>query len=312
MRQLITDAIAAGAAAPELIVHDTRLGPGALQGMRQTPAADRIFYEVAELSRMGLEMQLAALAYGAGRISLLCDPDTPLAIREALEGQAKLGARLLQGINIKAERLFFTVYRAPGRETEFRAAERDLLARSTPEPMASAATFAPDHDKRGLLRLALQHLAESSGAAPARIALPEGAPFGGLSINAAACTLCMACVSACPAAALVSGVEGPLLALVESGCHQCGLCREACPEDAITLLPRFLLEAADRPVVLREVEPFRCIECDRPFTSESMVRSMQEKLTGHWMYSNVRQLSRLRMCRTCRTRDALLAEDFQA
>jgi hypothetical protein len=32
---------------------------------------------------------------------------------------------------------------------------------------------------------------------------------------------------------------------------------------------------------------------------------MQEKLRGHWMYQSNRQVKRLKMCRTCRIRDAL-------
>jgi hypothetical protein len=63
--------------------------------------------------------------------------------------------------------------------------------------------------------------------------------------------------------------------------------------------------------VLREAEPFRCIECGEPFASQAMISRMQEKLTGHWMYSSDRQMSRLRMCRACRTRDALMAKDFR-
>ena len=83
---------------------------------------------------------------------------------------------------------------------------------------------------------------------------------------------------------------------------------------AIQLLPRLLCdpEALEAPEVLHEAEPFRCIECGCPFASPAMVNRMQEKLKGHWMYANERQLRRLQMCRTCRTRDALMSQDMKS
>jgi ferredoxin len=127
------------------------------------------------------------------------------------------------------------------------------------------------------------------------------------------CSFCMACVGGCPSGALVSGGEMPRLSLVESRCHQCGLCAAVCPENSIQLQPRLLCntEAATTPAVLREVEPFKCIECGEPFATTAMISRMQEKLNGHWMYNSSRQVRRLRMCRACRTRDALLAGDYQ-
>ena len=117
----------------------------------------------------------------------------------------------------------------------------------------------------------------------------------------------MACVSACPSGALQSCDDTPRLSLIESRCHQCGLCKAACPERTIELVPRLLYnkEEAERPVVLRETEPFNCVECGRPFASAAMISRMQEKLKTHWMYSSDSQARGLQMCRTCRTRDAL-------
>jgi hypothetical protein len=64
------------------------------------------------------------------------------------------------------------------------------------------------------------------------------------------------------------------------------------------------------PAVLREVEPFRCVECGEPFAAPAMISRMEEKLNGHWMFGGKRQRRRLRMCRTCRTRDALTAGEY--
>ncbi len=74
--------------------------------------------------------------------------------------------------------------RAPGR----RAAAGELPCR----PAASATC----------MRLALRELHRAAPAPVDVIALPAGAPFGTVELNVEGCTLCLACVSACPTGAL--------------------------------------------------------------------------------------------------------------
>ena len=71
---------------------------------------------------------------------------------------------------------------------------------------------------------------------------PAGRPFGTLAVNKAACTLCKACIGACPESALLDSPETPQLRFIERNCVQCGLCAATCPEDAIALVPRLLLD----------------------------------------------------------------------
>ena len=78
-----------------------------------------------------------------------------------------------------------------------------------------------------------REMMELHRAAPAPVdvvALAAGAPFGGLDHRADACTLCLACVSACPTHALSDNTEKPMLSFTESLCVQCGLCAATCPE----------------------------------------------------------------------------------
>jgi hypothetical protein len=77
------------------------------------------------------------------------------------------------------------------------------------------------------------------------------------------------------------------------------------------LVPRLLLDlkAAEKQTVLRETEPLRCVECGVPFAPPLMIDRIREKLAGHWMYVDERQLGRLKMCRDCRTRDALASPE---
>ena len=66
------------------------------------------------------------------------------------------------------------------------------------------------------------------------LALPAGAPFGTLLVDKARCTLCKACIGACPESALLDAPDTPSLRFIEWNCVQCGLCANTCPEDAIT------------------------------------------------------------------------------
>ena len=124
------------------------------------------------------------------------------------------------------------------------------------------------------------------------------------------CTLCKACIGACPEAALLDSPEAPQLRFIERNCVQCGLCVNTCPEDAIRLVPRLLLSAqAKEPVVLNEAEPFHCVRCGKPFGSRRMVESMTGKLGKHSMFAAGGALRRLQMCGDCRVVDMVSATD---
>ncbi|MFB3887174.1 MAG: 4Fe-4S binding protein [Thermodesulfobacteriota bacterium] len=202
---------------------------------------------------------------------------------------------------------------APSPTGETRGSRRrrmDLVqatpATQTKDAPGPAPFFSLDRGGRSLVYRTAQYLHKQSAVQQAWLPLPMGSPYGTVAVNSEACTLCMACVAACPSGALSSGGNGPRLVFQEFGCHQCGLCREKCPENAIQLIPRlFLGGTTESKSVLRETEPFRCVECGIPFAPPAMINRMREKLAGHWMYGNEQQLRRLQMCRTCRTRDAL-------
>ena len=165
------------------------------------------------------------------------------------------------------------------------------------------ATFSPVGPKREVMRLALREL---HGVAPTPtdvVALPAGAPFGAVEIDAAGCTLCLACVAACPTGALGDDPERPLLRFTEDACVQCGLCKATCPEKVITLRPQLDFRAATAMSrVLKEEEPFHCIRCGKPFGVKSTIERVIAKLAGqHWMYAQgSKRLDALRMCEDCR------------
>jgi ferredoxin len=154
--------------------------------------------------------------------------------------------------------------------------------------------------KREVLRFALDELRRAAPAPAPVIPLPKGAPLGAVEIDASGCTLCLACVSACPTGALSDDPDQPLLRFSEAACVQCGLCQSTCPEKVITLVPR--LAANPAPRILKQEEPYPCIRCGKPFGVRSTIERVLAKLAGaHWMYREApARLDLVRMCDECR------------
>jgi ferredoxin len=165
------------------------------------------------------------------------------------------------------------------------------------------ASFRPDGRKRDVLRLALRELHRVAPSPVDVIALPTDAPFGAVEIDVEGCTLCLACVSACPTGALTDDPERPMLRFAEDACVQCGLCKATCPEKVISLVPQIDFRAATAASrVLKEEEPFPCIRCGKPFGVKSMIERVIAKLEGqHWMYQGAAsRLDAIKMCEACR------------
>jgi ferredoxin len=173
------------------------------------------------------------------------------------------------------------------------------------------ASFLPMGEKRGLLTLSFSELRLAAPEPVDRIALAPGAPFGGLAFDVDSCTLCHACVGACPTNALSADPDRPLLAFQENLCVQCGLCASTCPENVITLRPQIDFAAwnGGRRVV-KEEEPFRCITCTKPFGTRSTIEGVIAKLRDrHWMFSGPAGQDRtrmLQMCEDCRVEAAIV------
>ncbi|MEX0303549.1 MAG: ATP-binding protein [Leisingera sp.] len=77
-----------------------------------------------------------------------------------------------------------------------------------------------------------------------RIALPDQAPYGAVSLDENLCNHCSSCVWVCPSDALSLSENGGALSFVESACFQCGLCISICPQRALSMTPGMDLSAA--------------------------------------------------------------------
>jgi ferredoxin len=284
-----------------LMVHDAEggralvhgVGRRAVRGGRGLPAR-AIPFEVFHVASVGLDLLLGALCYGASQVVVVTQGQ-PEAYLAALRGQMALGETILHALGYDG-----THFELVAGE----ALEQRLWALEAARSVAAPATFNLSAEKRTTLDFAIEHLAK--GRPVETIALEAGAPFGALAVNPQTCTLCKACIGACPEAALLDSPETPALRFIERNCVQCGLCAATCPEDAIRLVPRLLLgEKARQPVTLNEAEPFSCVRCGKPFGTRQMVENMTGKLGGHAMFAGGAGLRRLQMCGDCRVVDMM-------
>jgi len=266
-------------------------GLGAKGAGRGLPAR-MIPFECFHIASIGIDFMLGAIAYGASQVAVLATGREPEGYIAALKKQMSFAEAVLQGLGYKGAH--FVVIEATN-------AEKALWDLAPAETVTKTATFNLSTEKRTSLDFAFDFLSRTKGE---RIDLPSGAPFGAITVNKETCTLCKACIGACPEAALLDSPESPMLRFIERNCVQCGLCEKTCPEDAIRLVPRLLLGAqAKEAVTLNEAEPFNCVRCAKPFGTRRMVESMTGKLGGHAMFAGGGALKRLQMCGDCRVID---------
>lgn len=293
---LVSTYTSAGGKAPEILVHDnsfglelismsSRFGKG-LPG-RVLPLG------VNEITQVGHDGLLAMMAAGVSRIHLIASPAKADELSGS-EAQIELTRALADGLGYECS--------------------INLICEADPDPL-EASVWA-DKPMRALKAHAISGVGSKRdvtrtmlgllhGGAPAPndiIALPDAAPYGQIIVNTDTCTLCQACVGACPVNAISDSPDKPQLSFTEAACVQCGLCRTTCPESAITLEPRYNFAAsALSPVILNEEEPFACISCGKEFGTKSTIEKISAQLAGqHSMFADSEASKLIRMCDNCR------------
>jgi ferredoxin len=248
------------------------------------------------VTQVGLEAVAAAFAYGASALRLLLRA-RPRHDVAGLHKTIALAQPVLAGLGFDGARVATIETDDPD---ALGSALRDIAAG---EPTQRPASFSPVGGKRDVLRLALRELHRAAPSPVDVVALPPDAPFGKVEVNVEGCTLCLACVSACPTGALMDDPERPALRFAEDACVQCGLCKATCPEKVISLTPQLDFRAATAQArVLKQEEPFHCIRCNKPFGVKSTIERVTAKLEGkHWMYKgSAQRLDVIKMCDDCR------------
>jgi ferredoxin len=266
---------------------------------------------VNEVTQVGLEAIAALFAYGAVGVRFLTR-GRPKHDITALERTVLLAETIVQALG----------YGAPSGGPIVGLIQTDdpdalgaaFAAGALGTPASTPASFMPRGEKRGVLEFALRELHLAAPRPVDVVPLPAAAPFGGLEINIEGCTLCLACVSTCPTHALSDNAERPMLRFSESLCVQCGLCAATCPEHVIALKPQLDFAAWKAPPrVVKEEEPFHCLECGKAFGTRSSIERVIERLQNrHWMFAGSAGQNRVRvlmMCEDCRV-EAVANESF--
>src|SRR5205085_10448829 len=192
---------------------------------------------------IGIDLVLGAIAYGASQVRVLLTEKVADGYAAALERQLGYAQTVLAALGYAGVHV--------GLIRDLAQLEKLVPAAAVAKP----ATFNLSPEKRTTLDFAIDHLSTHAPTPKNVIPLAAGAPFGAITVNKETCTLCKACIGACPEAALLDSPETPALRFIERNCVQCGLCVDTCPEDAIQLVPRLLLGSrAKEPVTLNEAQ----------------------------------------------------------
>ena len=311
-KTLLSTYLQTGGQAPVLLLHSQEQGAALVEQLgraAQLKAANGVPANVIPVvvwhtASLGVDAWLSAIAFGASQIAVLTTDEEAPQYLAALRAQMDVAQAILNGLGYAGRHL--ALLRAGSVQDLDR--ELGLLGgarAATPTP----ARFAVAAEKRATLELALDHLVEHAPAQPDVIDLSGASPFGNIVVNKDKCTLCLSCVSACPANALQDNPLQPQLRFIEKNCVQCGLCATTCPEDAITLQPRLLLTPERKQArVLNETRPYACVRCGKPFGTLKAIEAMLGKLAGHSMFQGA-ALERLKMCGDCRVIDIYSAEN---
>ncbi len=289
--------VQAGGKNPFLLLHDATHGLEMINALARFGKGlpDNVIpYEMHSTSGVGHALLSAALGAGFSRVVILANPRRD-AEYEAARNEIELFDSFCEGLGLTNGRVTLISESDPDTVGEALSSLKTMKA-------VAAKPFVALGNSREIARAALSALAAASKSAPEVIALPASAPYGRLNVDTEGCTLCLACVSSCPADALRDNPDKPQVRFVENACVQCGICASTCPEGVISLEPRYnFTPSAMQPITLYEEEPFECTRCGKPFAAKSTIERISAQLAGvHRMFASERNSALLTMCDNCR------------
>jgi ferredoxin len=309
LRTLLLTYRKAGGGNAIVLLHDGEHGDDIIDALARFGSglpANVVPLRVNEVTQLGPEIIAAVFVYGGSGVAIVTRAKARhdiSALRRAVEMSDAIMSAL--GFGAGLVRII---------ETDDPDQLRILLD-AAPAGVATQkpAGFIPRGAKRSVLETTFRELHHAAPTPVDIVPLAAGAPFGGVKLNVEGCTLCHACVTACPTGALSDNPDRAMLRFTESLCVQCGLCESTCPEKVITLDPRLDFKAWITPLqVLKEEDPFLCIACGKPFGIKSSIDRVLAKLDAkHWMFqgANAKRIDVIKMCADCRV-EAVVNEGF--
>ncbi len=295
--RLVDTYLEAGGKAPALLLHDESFGVEAIEMMarygRGLPA-HVLPLALHDIGRAGHDMMVGAIALGCNQVFILANP-RKTDETHPVGAQIELARDLLAGVNADSDgQLVLITESDPD-------AIANILHNTKCAIKAKPAPFGPVGTPRGMVRLAMRGLATNNSANEDVIKLPQGAPYGRVNIDTENCTICLSCVSACPAGALQDNPDALQLLFREDACLQCGICSKTCPEDVISLVPQFnLSDSAMAAKIVIEDTPFHCESCGKAFGSTRSIERVIAKLSDHSMFQEEGRTDMLKLCENCR------------
>lgn len=292
---------AVDAEAHVLVVHDASIRH--LLPVIETSGV--LLLEVNPLPAFSDVLWLAALASGVSGVVLAMGPETPPQSRKLIEQKAGELRAILAGLGGDPAALQIAT------SMDIGIAIDKLEIGPRPSEMRAAVNSSQSEEKRAAFLEWVDAFAQSRqarGQVSEPSALPIGAAFGTVLVDAGKCTLCHACTHLCPTGALGGQIEpAPTLYFKESLCVQCDLCRAGCPEKAIELQARFLPDAGTRETSreLARDQLVPCSSCGIPFIGRRKLAASLALMQEH-AKDLPAGIDSLRMCPSCRQRSTML------
>ena len=129
--------------------------------------------------------------------------------------------------------------------------------------------------------------------------LDASAPGGVVRIDPGECSLCGACVLACPTGAIARSEVEPELILDAARCLGCGRCAAACPEEAVAVIRGVDLQGLRTgPLRLRASIPsWTCARCGTIVDDDPILAPVARRLADHGASTTL--VASLRRCSSC-------------
>ena len=297
LSNLHDDFVESGGKNPALLLFDNNFGNEMINLLSRYCSglpASLIPYSMHSVGRAGHDLMVSAIAIGFKKIFILVDPKN-IEEFDFLPKQIELANALLSGVAKNENNSIIMIEENDPEKIE------EIIYEKNGYTKIKSSSFIAVGAPRGILRTAIQGLSKSNKNKQEIIPLPDNSPYGIVNVNTESCTICLSCVSACPAGALQDNPEAPQLLFREDACLQCGICVETCPEKAISLTSQFnLSDDAMSAKVIIEDQPFDCIVCGKTFGSKKSIERIIEKLTAHTMFEKEGRTEMLKMCEDCR------------